>query len=171
MEISPLLQGRLLLYCALLGLFVGVLRALSDSLCECFGRVRCIGGILRFCFDIFLVLFSGAQIMFLSYYFNNGSIRLFPFMGFSVSFFALNGILGKRIKLLFDKLLCITYKLLRLFLSPFVKAVKYLVKFLQKIIYFIAKGLAKIGVLVYNICISHYISKNARRGFLKGRKK
>ncbi len=171
MEISPLLQSKLLLYCALLGLCVGALRALSDSLCEYFCKARPLSAVLRFFFDLLLVLFSGAQILFLCYYFNKGDIRMFPFLGFFVSFFAFCGILGKRMKSLFDKTLCITDKLLRLFLLPFVKAIKCLVNILQKIIYFMAKGLAKIGVLVYNICMSHYILRNARRGFLKGRRR
>ncbi len=159
-----------MLLCALLGALVGVLRSLADALCESAARHKGVRGALRFFFDLALVLFSGAQILFLSYYYNKGSIRLFSFLGFISTFTLVCAIFGGHLKRLFKWILSIIYKILCVFLSPFVSASKILVNILQKIIYFVAKALAKFGDWVYNINTSRYILMYSRNGFLKERK-
>ncbi len=170
MEISPVLQGQLLVYCALLGALSGVLAELAQVLCESFRCTAPFEKILQFVLDLLLVLFSGVQILLLCYYFNKGEVRAFAFLGFFAAFAALRAVLGKYIKWLFRKILCIINKIFCTLLSPFVKAVKVLVNILQKVIYFIGKALAKFGVWVYNIYTSHYILRNARKGFLDKRR-
>ncbi len=171
MEIYPVLQGKLLLWCAALGVTAFLFCSLADALCDMLCKLRALKSILRFALDLALVLFSGAQILLLCYYFNKGSIRLFAFLGFFSSFALFRATLGSTVKALFYKTLVILHKILQLILSPFVKAIKILVNFLQKIIYFIAKAIAKFGVLVYNICIYKYMLKCSTKGFLKKRRK
>ncbi len=162
MEISPVLQARLLLWCASLGAVMGVLWELRGALLALVKVGRLLRTVLTFFCDLLFVCFSGVGIIILSYYFNKGEVRLFSFLGFFAAFFVARVTLGKIFSKVIIILLRILYKIVRLILSPFVKTFKYLVNILQNVIYFILKGIAKISILVYNICIAKLIPEKLR---------
>ncbi len=129
--------------------------------------------VVRFLCDFLLMAAAGAGICIFSYYFNRGEVRFFALLGLFCSFCLTRKIFSLLLAPLLEVAICAflraAWRIICIILTPFAKIFKYLVNKLQKIIRFIRKTLAKIGNLVYNICVRKYILKKSHRGFLKWR--
>ncbi len=168
MEISPLLQARLLLCSAMLGAVAAVV---WDMAASAFGIWQGKGHkiwALRFAFDLVFVSLSGAAIVVLCYYFNKGGFRFFAVLGFLVAFFTCRAILGRLVRRTFYLLARLAFTTIRLISIPFVKIYKHLVNILGITIYYTWKALEKITILVYNISVRKTILKKSCKGFLGG---
>ena len=168
MEIYPLIQTRLLLLSALLGAIVG---ALCDALKLIHGEIKAkrVAMVWRFLGDFFTVGTSVVGIALLNYKFNRGIVRAFPFLGYFFGFFVYKHTVSYLVRPLMRWSFNATKMICRVFLYPFVIFLKFLVKILEKIKYYMNKTLEKIFVLVYNIYVRKTILKAARKGFIKKR--
>ena len=167
MEISPILQARLLLYTALLGMCTALLCDVLWLACNALDKRRRIRAVIRFIADICIFFYAGAGVVLLSFYFNKGIVRFFCVLGLAGGFFIYKATLSKAVRHVLKWLCCLILHMICTILRPFAKFFKKLVSFSQKIKYYIHKTLAKITILVYNIIIRDSILKKAKKGFLK----
>ncbi len=166
MEISPVLQSQLLLWCAVLGVCIGVLWELFSAVISFFAEHGRKAKILQFVFDFYTVVSAGFLLLVLCYYFNKGEVRFFAFAGFFAALAVFKIFVGKAVKHLFCAILRIMHGIICAILKPLVEIFKYSVNKLQKIIYFIRKVLEKCGSLVYNIYIRKTMLKKSKSAFL-----
>lgn len=171
MEISPILQARLLLYAAILGVTAGVLRDVFTTLKAYLKNKKIIYVITEFVTDFLCVCFTGISLVLLCYYFNKGEFRFFAVIGTAVGFLAYTLTLSRVFRRLFDLIFKTFLAIIRLIMQPLVKIFKYLVNNLRKTIQLILKALAKLRILVYNICSKNSVLKRSRKGFLRMRTK
>lgn len=167
MEISPMLQARLLLYSVIFGAAIGVVYDICNELIRPFERKKILGAILRFIADFLLLALAGVGLVILCYYFNKGEIRLFSVIGILTGFFGWRFTLSRLFKKVLHLILTTAFSVIWLVLTPVVKTFELSVNFIQKIIYFIYKVLAKSIVLMYNIIVKRGVLKRADKGFLK----
>lgn len=171
MEISPILQARLLLYAAILGVTAGILRDVFTTLKAYLKNKKIIYVITEFVTDFLCVCFTGISLVLLCYYFNKGEFRFFAVIGTAVGFFAYILTLSRVLKRLFDMIFKSFLSIIRLITRPLVKIFKYLVNILRKTIQLILKGLANLHVLMYNVYSKNSVLKRSRKGFLRMRTK
>lgn len=166
MEISPILQSKLLLLSALFGVTVGVAWDITASvLCALQGNKT--QKIFVFLRDLLLVATSGIGLILLCYYFNKGELRAFAVLGFVGSFFCCRATLGGCVRRISKFALRLAFFIIRGLFTPFLAFFKYLVNILQKTLQYSVRGLAKIIGLVYNIIVKKSILQKAKHGFLK----
>ena len=170
MEISPILQAYLMLYCFLFGGCIGVVGDIFAAVAsELKKRIERVGG-LRWLFDFFLCLLSSTGLILLSYYFNKGSFRFFSLLGFCTGLvlyrFTLSFVVKKIIGVAFS-LVC---TLLRFIFTPIQKICIKMAYFLIKTKYYMQKRLEKIFKMVYNISVQRKVISRARKGFVKDRR-
>ena len=170
MEISPILQARLMMYCFCFGGFVGVsydtLGVFLEELEKKTRRVK----IIRAFFDVFICVLSAVGLILLSYYFNKGEFRFFSFFGFCIGIFVYKQALSKVFRNVIRSIFRAVYLILRVLLTPLLKICIKMAYFLIKTKYYIQKSLEKIIKMVYNICVQKRTISKAHRGFVKRRR-
>ena len=166
MEISPLLQARLLLCSALLGVVASVSWDIVAAALGLMQKKGCKTKFIRFAFDYLFVSLCGAAILVLCYYFNKGVFRFFTVLGFLAAFFVFRALFGRLVQRIFCFFAHFVFNVIRVILTPFVKVFKLLVNILKKSIYYINESLEKITVLVYNINVKRAILKRSKKGLL-----
>ena len=167
MEISPILQARLLLYTVLLGACTALLCDAMWLVCDALAGKRRIRAVTRFFSDVCVFFFAGSGVVLLSFYFNKGTVRFFCLLGLAGGFFIYRVVLSRLTRYVLKRLYCLIFSLVRIILLPFAKFFKKLVRFFQKTKYYMLKALAKIVILVYNIIIRDSILRKAKKGFIK----
>ena len=159
MEIYPLIQAKLLLYTFYLGALVGVICDVFRLFCSFFAQRRFLRTVIRALGDLFAVGLASLGIVVLCYYFNNGDIRFFCFVGLFLGFF----IYRRTLSILIVNLLKLIYRVSRaiicFFLTPIVKFFIFLLKILKNVSYYIVKPIEKLLLLVYNISIYKVFAK------------
>ena len=166
MEIYPAVQGAWLLWSVALGAALCVLQALFAALYS-FPKRRAAVFVLRFFFDFSLLSVAAVCYVLLGYYFNKGDLRFFSLLGMCVGFFATRALCGKLLYKLFRFVLTSIFRIFGFILSPAFKMLRKTVKCLQNLVYNLAKALAKIPLLVYNIYVKVYALKRSDGGFLE----
>ena len=170
MEISPVLQARLLLVCIISGVALG---ALCDALLS-LGRAlefKWAYRIARFLCDLLAPTLGGVILVLACYYFSNGEIRAFAAAGLLGGFFVYRAVASRAFSAVLLHLLSTFFLIIRRILLPIFKMFKYLVNILRKTVYYISKTIAKFTILVYNIRVKKSVLKRAEKGFLHIRKK
>lgn len=167
MEISPILQARLLLYSAIFGAVLGVAYDIYNELIRPLERKKTLRAIFGFIGDFALPAVAGVGLVLLCYYFNKGEIRFFSVFGIIAGFFCWRFTFSKLFKHILHLILTTVFSIIRLMLTPVMKIFELLVNIIQKFIYFIYKVLAKSIVLMYNIIVKRGVLKRADKGFLK----
>ena len=167
MEISPVLQARLLLYSFLFGGVACALADVASVLCHSVKRLRALSLALRFLLDLLLCALAGCGFILLCYYFNDGVVRGFAAIGLCVGFICWRVTLSRIFRRLLLRLLSTFFAIVRLLLLPAFKIFEFLVKKLKKIAYSIFKSLAKCFNMVYNIYVKMYVAARAKNGFIK----
>ena len=167
MEISPVLQSKLLFYSAILGVAVGIVRDLFFTLKHKLSKKRAVYLAVELLGDFTNVIILGIGLVLLCYYFNKGEFRGFTVLGALGGFCLYVLTASKAVKIVFAFFLRLSISLIRLVLTPLVKIFKYLVNILLKTIQLNVKALAKIIILMYNIHRKSIALKKARSGFLQ----
>ncbi len=166
MEISPVLQSKLLLYTFFLGGSVGLISDIFRFTCTVLKDKRHSYSIVRFAGDLLAIVYAALGTVLLSYYFNKGEFRAFCLLGLFAGFFLYRHTLSYAVTAVLKWILSVFLHIFRIFISPFVKILKKLVIIIAKFKYYIQKALEKIKVLVYNIYVNNIIISRARKGFL-----
>ena len=166
MEIYPAIQGAWLLWSFVLGAALCVLQALFAVLYS-FPKRRAAVLVLRFFFDFSLLLVAAVCYVLLGYYFNKGDLRFFSLLGLCVGFFATRALCGRLLYRVLRFVLMSVFRIFGFILSPAFKMLRKTAKCLQNLLYNLAKALAKIPMLVYNIYVKIYALKRSDGGFLE----
>ena len=164
MEISPIEQARLMLFCALLGVVVGLL---ADAFSEiCFVLPKSFRGVVRFISDFCCVGVTFLGITVLSFYFDKGRIRFFDFLGATLGFLLYRFALSRAVRLVFHKILSLILRLLRLLGVPCVFLMRIVKKIIKICQYYIRKAIEKSKYMLYNIYNNIILLKWAKSGFM-----
>ena len=172
MEIFPLLQARLTVICALVGIITGAFfdgwRVFSELLGK---RCRRLSAAVRHMGDFITVVLMGVTVVILCYYFNKGRFRFFCLLGlalgFGLYFFALSGLVVK----VYKGIIKVIFSFLSIIFRPVLKIIGFVYRNLQNILYYIVKTLAKRAIWVYNICVTKYVLKKSEKGFFNVKQK
>ena len=167
MEISPVLQARLLLYSFIFGGGLGALCDVTYILCHSLVKKRVPRFTLRLLLDVLLCFIAGGGFILLCYYFNDGELRGFCALGILGGFLVWRVTLSRVLRLLLKKILSALFSIIRFISTPFIKIFKLLVNIFKKTVYSIFKAIAKRSNIVYNIYVKKSVLARARRGFLK----
>ena len=171
MEISPIGQAYLLLYCALFGVCLGAFYDVFVVIRRLCADKKALSGIARFVGDLLLLVTAGVGTVLLCYYFNKGEVRFFAFLGLAVGFFLWRAVPSRAFVPALSVLFRLLFAVLRRIFRPLAKIFKYLVNILQKSIYYIKKSLAKIMIMVYNINVKRTVLRRSKDGFIGEHKK
>ncbi|MBE6577138.1 MAG: hypothetical protein E7653_03270 [Ruminococcaceae bacterium] len=166
MEILPGLLLKLLLLCACLGAAVGMLCDAFELICSFLKKKGARWRAARFFGDFVAVLVAALGVIVLCYYFNNGTVRGFCFLGVIAGFFVYRYTISRPFCVLVQWAFGILFKIFRIVLLPFAKIFTFLVKILRKTKFYLAKVLEKNMLLVYNVIKYKYIYKKSRKGFI-----
>ena len=169
MEISPIAQARLMLFCAVLGVAVGVYADVFSELCLVFPkRVK---GIIRFLSDFCGVGVTFAGMIVLSFYFDKGRIRFFDFLGMTLGFVLYRATLSHLARWIFRRIVGLILQFFKLLGIPCVFLLRKIKKCIKICQYYIRKSLEKNKYMLYNIYNNIIILKWAESGFLPRRKR
>ncbi len=166
MEIEPRILLKLLLLCVCLGAVVGSFCDIFRVFFSFFKKKGVKWGVARFFCDLTAVLTATLGVIALCYYFNNGTLRGFCFIGVAIGFFAYRYTLSFPFRLLLKLIFRMLFIILRIILLPFAKIFTFSVKILNKTKFYLAKVLEKVLLMVYNIINYNYILKRSKKGFL-----
>ncbi len=170
MEISPVLQAKLLFYSFCLGGSVGVICDVFRPLCAFLKKKGHGYGAVRFIGDLLALVYAALGTVLLTYYFNKGEFRGFCLLGLAVGFFVYRHTLSYAVSTILIRAVRLILHIFRVFVTPFVKMFEILVNIFVKINYYIHKALEKITVLVYNMYVKSVIVRRACKGFLTYRR-
>ena len=171
MEISPVEQAYLLLYCAMFGVCLGAFYDVFVVIRRFCANKKALSGIVRFIGDLLLLVTAGVGTVLLCYYFNKGEVRSFAFLGLAAGFFFWRAAPSRIFIPALSALFRLLFAVLRHVFRPFAKIFKRLVNILKKSIYYIKKSLAKIMIMVYNRNVKRTVLRRSKDGFIGEHKK
>ncbi len=167
MEISPALLSKLLLFCTCLGAVTGSICDVFFLFCDLLKKKGARGIFAaRFFGDLVAVLTVSLGVIVFCYYFNDGTIRGFCFIGAAAGFFVYRHTLSYPFCALLRTVFRILFKVLRIISTPFARFFEFLVKKIKKTLFYLVKVLEKVGSMVYNIIKYNYILSRSKKGFL-----
>ena len=143
MEISPVLQAKLLLYSLCLGASTGVICDVFRPLCACLKKKGHGYGTVRFIGDLLAFVYAALGTVLLSYYFNKGEFRGFCLLGLGAGFFVYRHTLSYAVSAVLIRAVCLIFHIFRIFVTPLIKIFEILVNIFVKIKYFFSTYMGK----------------------------